>query len=144
MHPGPAHILAQVPDGPLCRHLLETGLRTAADVLSTVGAVRPFGLVLGATGETTLVVPDPEETPTDGLLEAVDAALGRALDAGAPAGARVDAVTLRTDDGRSLDAVRVVLRRARRPTLLAFQVYEGGPPEVTLGKQWIEADEPDA
>ena len=42
------------------------------------------------------------------------------------------------------DAVRVVLRRARRPTLLAFQVYEGGPPEVTLGKQWIEADEPDA
>lgn len=144
MDPAPAQTLASAPDGPLCQHLLETGWRSAADVLSTVGAVRPFGLVLDAAGTTSLVVPDPEETPTDTLLEAVDAALARALAAGAPAAARVDAVTLTTDDGRSLDAVRVLLRRARRPSLLAFQVYEGGPPEVTLGKHWIEVDEAEA
>ena len=70
--PDPDRQLARLPDGPLCAHLAQQAFDAALDLLAQVGALRPFGIVMDATGAIHLRVPPASTQPPTGLLEAVD------------------------------------------------------------------------
>ena len=133
--PDPESLLARLPDGPLCSHLSQHAFDAALDLLAQVGALRPFGIVMDATGTVHLRVPPAADHPPRGLLEAVDALLDAEPDA--LLRGRVDAVDLRSGTDAH-HAVRVVLRRRGRETLTAYQLFAMVDGEPDPRAWWIE------
>jgi hypothetical protein len=132
----PDKALAGLPDGPLCRHLCEVAFDAALDLLAQCGAMRPFGVVLDGSGAVHLRVPAASDLPPNRLLGAVEE--GLAQEADLLVGGRVDAVDLRNGNGQS-HAVRVILHRAGRDSLTAYQLFEmeGGEPQPR--QWWVES-----
>ena len=116
-----------------CAHLAQQAF-DALDLLAQVGALRPFGIVMDATGAIHLRVPCLDPAPT-GLLEAVDAQLDAESDA--LIRGRVDAVDLRSG-GDAHHAVRVVLRRRGRETLTAYQMFAMVDGEPDARAWWVD------
>lgn len=133
--PDPDRQLARLPDGPLCAHLAQQAFDAALDLLAQVGALRPFGIVMDATGAIHLRVPPASTQPPTGLLEAVDAQLDAESDA--LIRGRVDAVDLRSG-GDAHHAVRVVLRRRGRETLTAYQMFAMVDGEPDARAWWVD------
>ena len=132
--PDPDRQLARLPDGPLCAHLAQQAFDAALDLLAQVGALRPFGIVMDATGAIHLRVPPASTQPPTGLLEAVDAQLDAESDA--LIRGRVDAVDLRSG-GDAHHAVRVVLRRRGRETT-AYQMFAMVDGEPDARAWWVD------
>lgn len=133
--PDPKVQLSRLPDGPLCDHLAQHAFEAALDLLAQVGALRPFGVVMDATGAVHLRVPPAASRPPRGLLESVDALLDEEPDA--LIRGRVDAVDLRSS-GDAHHAVRVVMRRRGRETLTAYQLFAMVDGEPEARAWWVE------
>lgn len=133
--PDPEGLLLRLPDGPLCEHTCKVAFDAALDLLGSVGALRPFGVVMDGQGTVHLRVPPAASRPPRGLLETVDALLEAEPDA--LVWGRVDAVDLRSGEDAH-HAVRVVLRRAGRDTLTAYQLFAMVDGEPDPRTWWIE------
>jgi len=133
--PDPEAALRRLPDGPLCEHVCKVAFKAALDLLGSVGALRPFGVFMDSEGTVHLRVPPAASRPPHGLLETVDALLDAEPDA--LLRGRVDAVDLRSgEDARH--AVRVVLRRHGRDTLIAYQLFAMVDGEPDPRAWWVE------
>lgn len=133
--PDPEGQLRRLPDGPLCEHTCKIAFEAALDLLASVGALRPFGVVMDSQGGVHLRVPPPASHPPQGLLETVDALLEAEPDA--LLFGRVDAVDLRSG-GDAHHAVRVVLTRPGRDTLTAYQLFAMVDGEPDPRNWWVE------
>ena len=57
--PDPEGQLERLPDGPLCRHTCSVAFAAALELLASVGALRPFGVIMDSQGVVHLRVPPP-------------------------------------------------------------------------------------
>ncbi|MEC7948780.1 MAG: hypothetical protein VX265_14530 [Myxococcota bacterium] len=133
--PDPEGQLERLPDGPLCRHTCSVAFAAALELLASVGALRPFGVIMDSKGVVHLRVPPPASRPPRRLLESIDLLLDAETDA--LIRGRVDAVDLRSGPDAH-HAVRVVMRRAGRETLTAYQLFTMVDGEPAPQNWWVE------